>query len=193
MVSYPITDKLTVAGAGIGGWDNVNDNNQSPSFLGNVAWTATDQISLAATGIYGPEQTSNIGRKRALGDIVLTVKPVDPLTLVLNYDYAQEDDAALNGRTAIWQGFSGIANYQFTDRFSLALRGEWFEDHGGSRTGARQSLYEGTVTAKYLVTQHLYGRVELRRDSGTVDSFQDGNDFKDGQTTIGFDVGWTFN
>ena len=192
IATYPITDKLSVSAAGIGGWDNVNDNNQSPSFLGNVVWTASDMVTLAATGIYGPEQTSNIGRKRALGDVVLTVKPCAPLTLILNYDYAQEDDAALNGDTAIWQGIAAIGNYQFTDRFSLALRGEWFEDHGGSRTGVRQTLWSGTGSLKYQITQHLYGRLEMRRDDGNKDSFQDGDDFEGGQTTIGFDVGWVF-
>jgi hypothetical protein len=192
IATYPITDKLSVSAAGIGGWDNVNDNNQSPSFLGNVVWTITDQVALAATGIYGPEQTSNVGRKRALGDVVLTVKPCDPLTLVLNYDYAQEDDASLSGRTAIWQGIAAIGNYQFTDRFSMALRGEWFEDHGGSRTGVRQTLYEGTASLKYQITQHLYGRFEMRRDDGNKDSFQDHNHFEGGQTTVGFDVGWIF-
>jgi Putative beta-barrel porin-2, OmpL-like. bbp2 len=193
IATYPITDKLSVSGAGIGGWDNVNDNNQSPSFLGNAVWTITDQVTLAGTGIYGPEQNSNVGRKRALGDVVLTVKPCDPLTLVLNYDYAQEDKASLSGGTAKWQGFAAIANYAFTDRFSVALRGEWFEDHGGSRTGARQTLYEGTVSAKYLITQHLYGRLEMRRDDGNKDTFLDGTEFSGGQTTVGFDVGWVFN
>jgi len=192
IATYPVTDKLSLSAGGIAGWDNVNDNNQSPSFIGNAVWTITDQVALAATGIYGPEQTSNVGRKRALGDIVLTVKPCDPLTLVLNYDYAQEDDAAVSGRTAIWQGFAAIGNYQFTDRFSMALRGEWFEDHGGSRTGVRQTLYEGTASLKYQITQHLYGRFEMRRDDGNKDSFQDHNHFEGGQTTVGFDVGWIF-
>ena len=194
MASYPVTDKLTLGFAGIAGWDNVNDNNQSPSFLGNAVYNFSDQLSLAATGIYGPEQTSNIGRKRALGDIVLTVKPVEPLTLVMNYDYAQEDNASLDGGNAIWQGFSMIANYNFTDRFSMALRGEWFDDHDGARTGARQHLYEGTATLKYLITQHLYTRFELRRDSGNSKTFEEGNGgLAKGQTTIGFDVGWVFN
>jgi hypothetical protein len=195
MVSYPITDKITVAGAGIAGWDNVADNNNSPSFLGNVVWNATDMVQVASTVIWGPEQNSKIGNKRTLADLVLTVKPTDKLTLVGNYDYAVEEHANIDGNQARWQGFALIANYQFTDRFSTALRGEWFEDHGGSRTGTRQTLYEGTATAKYLITQHLYGQLEFRRDSGNKKTFEDDSTLglADGQTTYGFAVGWVFN
>ena len=192
-VTYPVTDKLTLSGAVVAGWDNVDDNNHNPSFMGNVLWTISDQLSVSATGIYGPEQTNSVGRKRALQSSVLTIKPVDRLTLLLNYDYAQEDDAALDGGTAIWQGFAAVANYDFTERFSLALRGEWFEDHGGSRTGVRQTLYEGTATAKYKITQHLYGQLEMRRDDGDKKVFlEDSSEFEGGQTTVGFAVGWVF-
>jgi hypothetical protein len=195
MLTYPITDKLTVSGAGIAGWDNVADNNDSPSFLGNVVWNPTDMVSVASTVIWGPEQNSRIGNKRTLADLVLTVKPCENLTLVGNYDYAVEEHANIDGNQAIWQGFSLIANYQFTDRFSTALRGEWFEDHGGSRTGVRQTLYEGTATAKYLITQHLYGQLEVRRDNGSKKTFEDDSSLAlaSGQTTYGFAVGWVFN
>jgi hypothetical protein len=194
LISYPVTDKVTLAGGLVEGWDNVDDNNNSPTFLTNAAWTVSDQVSLAGTFIYGPEQTNNIGHKRALGDLVATIKPIDPLTLLLNYDYGNEDKAALDGGSAEWQGFAAVAQYNFTDRFSLALRGEWFEDSDGARTGTQQVLYEGTATAKYLVTQHLYGQVEMRRDEGTKNTFLKNNDlFREGQTIIGFDVGWVFN
>ena len=195
LATYPITDKLSVGGGLVAGWDQVASNNNSPTFMTNAAWTATDQISLAGTILYGPSQTNNVGNKRQLYDLVATLKPCDPLTVVLNYDYGQEDEASLSGGTAKWQGFAAIANYQFTDRFSVALRGEWFEDHGGSRTGTRQTLYEGTATAKYLITQHLYGQLEARRDNGSRDTFEDGShgELAGGQTIFGMAVGWVFN
>jgi putative OmpL-like beta-barrel porin-2 len=194
LVSYPVTDKFSVGGGIVLGWDNVADNNDSPSFLANSSWIVTDQVSLAGTFIYGPEQTDHSGRKRGLGDLVATIKPTDALTFLLNYDYGNEQKAALDGSSAEWQGFAAIGSYNFTDRFSMALRGEWFEDSDGARTGAAQTLWEWTATAKYLVTQHLYGQAELRRDQGTKNTFVKNNDlFNKGQTIIGFDVGWVFN
>lgn len=167
LATYPVTDKLSVTGGAVVGWDNVADNNDSPSFMGNITYVATDWLTLSGNGIYGPEQTSKIGRKRGVADFVATVKPTSALTLLLNYDWGHEENAGLGPGDAIWQGFAGVANYQFTDRFSTAVRGEWFEDANGARTGIRQALYAGTVTAKYQLTQHLYMRAEYRRDQST--------------------------
>ena len=104
---------------------------------------------------------------------------------------------------AFWQGFALVGNCNFTDRASAAVRGEWFEDHGGSRTGALQTLYEGTVTGKYLITQHLYGQVEYRHDeSAKGDAFPKDSPgvghlpptkFTDGQDILGFNVTYVFN
>jgi len=172
LVSYPISDKLSVTGGAVEGWDKVQSNNQGWSGIGNVTYTLTDQVTLAANGIWGPEQTNKTGNKRGVADFVATIKPTSALTFLLNYDWGHEDAAAAGNEAGLWQGFAAVANYAFTDRASAAVRGEWFEDHGGTRTGTVQSLYEATVTGKYLITQHLYGQLEYRHDeSAKGDAF----------------------
>ena len=195
LVSYPITDKLSVTGGPVIGWDNFKDNNSDPSYMGNVTWVASDQVTLAGNGIFGPEQLHKVGPKRAVGDLVATIKPSDKLTFLLNYDYGHENDAAPSGGAAMWQGFAGIASYSFTDRCSASVRGEWFEDHNGARTGTRQELWEGTVDAKYLITQHLWWRAEYRHDeSSKKDVFPaDTNKLLAGQDILGFEFTYLFN
>src|SRR5262249_62030029 len=119
----------------------------------------SDQVTLAANGIWGPEQTNKTGNKRGVADLVATIKPTSALTLLLNYDYGREDGAALNGDSALWQGVAAVAHYNFTDCLSAAGRGEWFEDHGGSPTGRRQTRYGGTVTGKDPIPHHHSGPV----------------------------------
>src|SRR5690242_17662992 len=126
LVTYPITDKLSVTGGAVEGWDKVASNNNGWSGIGNVTYTVNDQVTLAGNAIGGPEQTNRTGAKRVVGDFVATVKPTSALTFVANYDYGREDDAALNGDTAFWQGFALVTNYNLTDRASVAARGEWF-------------------------------------------------------------------
>ncbi|HLY37849.1 MAG TPA: outer membrane beta-barrel protein [Candidatus Binatia bacterium] len=210
LVTYPITDKLSVTGGAVEGWDKVASNNNGWSGIGNVTYTVNDQVTLAGNAIGGPEQTNKLGNKREVGDLVATIKPTSALTLLLNYDYGHEDHAALNGDDAFWQGFAAVANYNLTDRASVAVRGEWFEDHGGSRTNPSQmqTLYEGTLTGKYLITQHLYGQVEYRHDEstkgnafpadspGTVNGPTGPNPitkFTAGQDILGFNVTYVFN
>ena len=208
LVSYPISDKLSVTGGAVEGWDKVQSNNQGWSGIGNVTYTLSDQVTLAANGIWGPEQTNKTGNKRGVADFVATIKPTSALTLLLNYDWGHEDAAAAGNEAGLWQGFAAVANYAFTDRASAAVRGEWFEDHGGTRTGTVQSLYEATVTGKYLITQHLYGQIEYRHDeSAKGDAFPKDSPgtvngstgpvpitkFTDGQDILGFNVTYLFN
>src|SRR5207245_1722426 len=61
LVSYPISDKLSVTGGAVEGWDKVQSNNQGWSGIGNVTYTLSDQVTLAANGIWGPEQTNKTG------------------------------------------------------------------------------------------------------------------------------------
>jgi Putative beta-barrel porin-2, OmpL-like. bbp2 len=196
LATYPITDKLSVTGGAIEGWDKVASNNNGWTGIGNVTYTASDMVTVGANGTWGPEQNGKTGPKRGIMDLVATIKPTSALTLSLNYDWAQEGEAALNGDTAKWQGFAAIANYAFTDRLSAAARGEWFEDHGGSRTGLRQTLWEMTLTGKYLVTQHFYGRLEYRHDESTQDTVfaaDDGKKALPGQDIVSVEFTYVFN
>ncbi len=208
LVSYPLTDKISVTGGAIEGWDKVQSNNQGWSGIGNVTYAVNDMLALSGCGIWGPEQTNKTGNKRSILDFVATIKPTSALTLLLNYDWGHEDAAAAGNEAGLWQGFAAVANYAFTDRASAAVRGEWFEDHGGTRTGTVQSLYEATVTGKYLITQHLYGQLEYRHDeSAKGDAFPKDSPgrvnsstgpipitkFTDGQDILGFNVTYVFN
>lgn len=197
LVSYPITDKVSVTAGPVIGWDNFKDNNSNPSYMGNVTWVATDQVTLAANGIFGPEQTHTNDPKRGVADLVATLKPTDKLTFLLNYDWGEDERAAGPHTTAKWQGFAGIASYTFTDRCSASFRGEWFEDHNGVRTGTLRptTLWETTLDAKYLITQHLWWRVEYRHDEGTKDKIflADASKLLHGQDLLGFEFTYLFN
>jgi hypothetical protein len=197
LVTYPITDKISVSAGPIVGWDRVNTSNRGWSGMGNVTWTVNDMVTLALNAIGGPEQVNRTGNKREVADLVATLKPTSALTLLLNYDYGREDGAeASTGNVALWQGLATTANYAFTDRASAAVRGEWFEDHGGSRTGVTQTLWEMTLTGKYLLTQHLYGQVEYRHDESAdkhVFAANQGRLFLEGQDILGFDFAYVFN
>ncbi len=195
LVTVPLGEQLSATGGVVVGWDNVGDNNRVPTGIGNLTWVPSDMVTLALNGIFGSEQTGRTGPKRGVIDVVGTIKPTEKLTFVLNYDWAREEEAIGASTPAFWQGFALIANYAFTDRFSTAFRGEWFEDHNGVRTGARQTLWETTLTGKYLITQRLYGRLEYRHDESTKGVFEAGSRGKAlrGQDILGFEFGYVWS
>jgi hypothetical protein len=209
LATYPITDKLSVTGGPIFGWDQVWTSNNGWSGMGNATYTLNDQVTLAMNLIGGPQQANQTGNKRVVADLVGTIKPTSALTLLLNYDWGHEDGAGVDGGAAIWQGFAAVANYGFTDRASAAVRAEWFEDNDGSRTGGiGGNFYEATLTGKYLLTQHLYAQAEYRHDESTKGNAFPRNSpgvvntstgpvpitqFTSGQDILGFNVTYVFN
>jgi hypothetical protein len=156
-------------------------------------------------GIYGPEQTcfpepgafqSGCNRnKRGVVDVVGNFKLTDELGFLLNFDWGSEDEASVvnPGRHSTWVGFSGVATYQFTDRFSSALRGEWFEDAQGSRTGTQQNLWEITLDFKAMLSEYIYTRIEYRHDESDEPVFTAGkNIVLPGDDSVAVELGYYF-
>ena len=174
MFNYPITDALQVNLGVVNGWDNVADNNNGKTFMGNVAWTANPHFSLIVNGIFGPEENDTSSHPRGVADVVSTIT-FDPVTISLNGDYGSEGAAALNGGTAEWYGFSGVVGATLKDLICLPmgayLRGEVFRDQGGFRTGTDQTLWEVTFTGKYFLTEKLTIWAEYRHDGSDESVF----------------------
>ncbi len=171
----PLGDHFAATIGVVNGWDNVADNNDGKTLMGSVGWLPSSKFSLYVNGTFGPEQTDKNNNPRGVGDVVSTIT-LDPVTISLNGDYGHENQAALDGTTEKWYGFSGIIGLALKDIVCIPagvyFRGEWFKDSGGGRTGADQTLTEVTFTAKYFVTDKLTLWTEYRHDWSTADSFE---------------------
>jgi hypothetical protein len=181
LFTYPVLKTLSASAGLVTGWDNPSDNNSSPSFLGGVNFTPADSFALASNIIIGREWLGGInaptfdGGTRVVWSNVATLKPVDPVTMYLEYTMGHEKDALtpLGVRDAWWNAFAGILSYGWTDRFTTALRAEYFRDSKGARTGVNDAdLGEVTVTAAYKFTAKLLGRAEIRQDWADQDVFK---------------------
>jgi hypothetical protein len=201
LFSYPMVKTFSVNAGVVTGWDNPRDNNQQPSFMAGLGFTPTEQFALVSNIIYGPEQRSNNGDQRFTMSHVATYKPSDPLALILEYTYGREENVSLGGtRDAVWQGVAGIASYGWTDRFTTALRGEFFNDRDGARLGgnftgshANNSVAEVTLTGAYKFSKMLLGRVEVRQDWSDKTFYKKGATSADkNQTTLAGQLIYTF-
>jgi len=174
LLSYAFTPEIKLTGGVVNGWDNVIDSNDGKSFLGSLSYAPIEQVSLALNGIYGAEQPNHGGPPSAgVGDFVATIKPVDNLALILNYDYGSETDLGPPGAdgfftvgntTDTWNAFSGIVTYDLPDQLIIpigfALRGEYFDDSASTRLGGVNAMqahvvgHDGTIRS----ATHIGGR-----------------------------------
>ena len=175
--------------------------------MGGVNFTPADAFGLASNIIIGPEQNKNTNHQRVTWSSVATIKPVDPLTVLLEYTFGAEADASTPTGTkdAYWNALSAVASYGWTDRFSTALRTEFFYDAQAFRTvGSGQffvpnkpiyndALGEVTLASTYKFTKMLIGRAEFRQDWANRPIFQLGSSRGDSnQTTLAIQLLYTF-
>ena len=105
------------------------------------------------------------------------------MDLLANFDYgtASEQvggdgrrlDRAVRGIITLG---GGLLDESLAD-WSFALRGEWFSDPDGYRTGIEQDLREVTGTFKWQMTENLQARLEFRHDWSNKDVFDDGGGY----------------
>ena len=186
------------------GWDVVDDPNDGKTIESRIG-VALGMFSLGVVGYFGPEQEGVDGDWRELIDIVASLTPIEGLTLLANLDFAWEQgvtnaDLGLDDEGVFWWGIAGYVVYDFNEVFRLAVRGEYFDDSDGFRTGTEQQLFEITPTLSIKPfcnkgkLDNLVLRFEYRFDHSNEDVFEnDNSEFEDTQQTVATELLYYFS
>lgn len=167
--TYSFSKTVSAYAMIVNGWNDVSDNNRGKSFGAGFAWTPNSQWSLAENVIAGPEQANDNRDYRKVTDTVLTYNATAKLSLMGNYDFGDDHVAGVAQR---WQGAAAYLRYQFTPRFAITPRVEWYTDPQGFTSGAAQQLREITLTPEYKVNDHMLIRAEYRADRRSAPFYQ---------------------
>ncbi|WP_455377896.1 outer membrane beta-barrel protein, partial [Petrachloros mirabilis] len=146
--TYTFNPVVTASFGVVNGWDNVDDNNFGKTIEYLVALTPHERFGVTWYGSYGPEQANrefdgvsagNPSAKRFANGLIFTFKATAQDTVVLEPYYVNEaSNPAAGGANnlkanARWNGLAGYLIHDFDEQWSFRLRGEIFEDAGGSR------------------------------------------------------------
>ncbi len=187
--TVPINNQLSLLAGVVNGWNDIADDNNAKSVLGQLTWKPNAKLTGIAgwmggsegTGAYGsaiPHNQGNITTNLFDGQVIYQL--TDKLKLAAWGDYGQgAGDVTGVHVSGYWLGYAGFARYQFTNHFAVAARLEQFEDVPGVggiglRTGLAtyQKLREATLTLEYTSFRgHLVSRLEYRHDHATVPFF----------------------
>jgi Putative beta-barrel porin-2, OmpL-like. bbp2 len=166
---------LTLIAGIVNGWDTLKDTNTDKTAELGLALSPGKAFTLAVNSYLGRERVGGLTAAgpqgmRTLVDVIGTWTVSDTLTVVVNYDYGTQKGTANTGftpnnaATAIWDGVAGYLNYKLDDRWRVSLRGEYFDDADGYRTGLVQKWKEVTLTLGYAPAPPVELRFELRGD-----------------------------
>ncbi len=187
LVTYPFAKWLALTLGFTNGWDNADNPNGYLKAIGSLAFTPSDKFSITTNFHVGPEQlrAQMIGQvnQRWIVDTTVLYTGIDKLTLVVNFDFAGEQNdpllVALGTRkhnASSWSGIAGYVAYDWTKSLRTALRVEYFADPQGVRNGItvpghNVDYYDITPTVEYKIWRGLVGRLEYRHDQASRRSF----------------------
>ena len=200
--TYAASDKVSIAGYVVNGWDNVKDNNSAKSIGVNFTVKPHEKIALIGNFLYGKENP-NTDEARRLYEGIVTVTPFDRWTLTGDFVYGEDhfvpSAPGFPAPKGLWKGFAGYSKFKVMEKLNLNGRYEYFTDRDGLRTGIPQQLQSATVTAQVPVSDVTIWS-EFRKDWSNNDIFLrtragvlgPEDSFSDHQNTFTFGVTYAF-
>ena len=176
---YTHNDQLNFTMGVNNGWDTFHRTGQLNTLELGATYQPNSIYSFSIQGYSGKQYlqdqfSSGPSGFRNFVNFFGTINVTKQLSFVLNGDYGVQTKGLLAqnviGR-AIWSGLVGYVNYQWTEKWLTSVRGEYFNDPDGFRTGVRQSMKEGTITLAYKPRKNITFRAETRHDFSNNASF----------------------
>jgi hypothetical protein len=187
-VSYSPTDKVSLMGAVVNGWNNNSENNGAKSVIGSITLKPSGKGSIIENVIAGQEEPAGVSTDtRWVSDTVANYTATSMWSLMGNVDYGKEGASK-------WWGVAAYAKGQVTPMFAIVPRFEYYDDSDGFTTLIAQKYKEFTFTAEAKPSANFMTRLEYRHDMSDVEAFtgKDGSPKKSQDTvTVGFIIGFS--
>jgi hypothetical protein len=183
--TVPVTDKLSLSGYLVNGWNNASELDGEKTFAVGATLKPAGSVTWIAYYMVGKEATDL--DTRHLLDTTLTVNATGKLSLMGNFDYGKEGDVE-------WWGIAAYAKLQATPSWAVAARYEYLDDTKGGFMTFGTKAQTITVTSDHTIAGALKARLEYRTDFADEDIFEkDDGSFAGSQTTLTVGVVYSFS
>jgi hypothetical protein len=147
--SYPVTSRLTATGFVLNGYWHLAHANDVPSVGGQIAYKATDSVTVKETVLYGPHQADTaLPFWRFLSDAIVE-RRARRVTAAFEYQIGTEGVAAAGDPRALWMAAQAPVKWPAGGPWSVIVRPEFAWDRDGRWIGAEQSVKALTSTLEY--------------------------------------------
>jgi len=147
--SYPVTSRLTATGFVVNGYWHLAHANDVPSFGGQLAYKATDRVTVKETVMYGPHQADTALRYWRFFSDSIVERKTGSVTAAFEYQIGSEDVATAGDPRALWTAAQAPVKWAVGGPWSVIVRPEFAWDRDGRWIGAEQSVKAFTATVEY--------------------------------------------
>jgi hypothetical protein len=142
--------------------DPTGDINNNKAFVIQGGWS-NDMFGANAGMTYGAVNGGDESDKVGMFDLVVTVDPIEQLSLWLNYDHLWN-----NFNNTCIDGIAVAGRFEIMEGTGISTRLEYVAFTGG---GAEAGGYSFTLTGDHMLTTGLTAKLEYRLDGGDTDQF----------------------
>ena len=170
-LTYAVSDKLTLTGLVLNGWQNIRDNNRAKAVGTQIQWQPTGKLLLNSSTFYGNEQPQAlVSRRRYFHDFYVRYAATRRLSLAVVFDVGKQQPAGRRARLDTWHTGAAFVRYQLADQWWVAGRYEYYHAQRGvfirsispAPTDPLFYVQGGSVNFDYAPTAHVLCRVEGR-------------------------------
>lgn len=172
--------KWFLSGLLLNGWQRIQrvDGNSLPSFGTQITFKPSDQITLNSSSFIGTDKPDSARQMRYFHNFYGIFQVAKKIGIIVGFDYGVEEKSPETSSTNAWLSPVIIARFALSDKVSLALRGEYYEDEHGVMiaTGTPNGFKTTGVSANldYQILANAVWRIEARSFNSKDEVFQEG-------------------
>jgi Putative beta-barrel porin-2, OmpL-like. bbp2 len=147
--SYPVTPRLTATALLVNGYWHLAHANDVPSGGGQLAYKATDRVTVKETVLYGPHQADTALRHWRFFSDSIVERRAGPVIAAFEYQIGTEGVAVPGDPRALWMAAQAPVRWAVAGPWSITVRPEFAWDRDGRWIGAAQSVRAFTSTVEF--------------------------------------------
>ncbi len=181
-----LSSRVAATGGLVRGWDSPGTVHAAAAGTGNIAYTVTDTLLLAASGMWNPAPAGRLG----VAKVNAVLYPMPSLTLLLDQSWGTGGASRAQAR---WRSSALAATYEFRQRWTFEARSEWL---GATATAENavvpRHLWATSLSGVYRIAERLEARLEYRHEAAGAASAAAPNAQHGTPDVVALGVDWLF-
>lgn len=160
--------KWFLSGLVLNGWQRIQrvEGNSLPSFGTQITFKPNSTITLNSSTFIGTDKPDSARLMRYFHNFYGIFQVSEKIGLIVGFDYGMEEKSPETSSTNPWLSPVAIIRYSATEKFAVAIRGEYYQDEHGIiiATGTPNGFKTSGISANidYLILPNAMWRLEVR-------------------------------
>jgi len=174
--------KWFLSGLVLNGWQRIQrvDGNSTVAFGHQLTYKPTEKITLNSSSFIGNDKPDSIRQMRYFHNLYGIFQLTGKFALTTGFDIGAEQKAKGSEQYNVWYSPVIIARFSPTEKWSFAVRGEYYQDKKGViiATGTDNGFqtFGYSLNADYWILPNLVWRTEVKNLNSTDQIFANRDD-----------------